>query len=211
MATAEALGNDKNCLKRATGENVAFHFPVVFADLPFDMILLSFVLVLFLLAKKKSCAKKAVFSSSNKAQWTDLNPEDRTWSFLALLCIFSGRDEQCQRLPRFQDCFSARSLTSGDAASLGQHLPLWPCPPHPPLFLQAFISCLEKLSGLQLEVVLSWRSIWCSFKAKLLESMSLEGASAVAALWVPFLCDVFLLMFCLWRCWISHLLWWQEK
>lgn len=58
MATAEALGNDKNCLKRATGENVAFHFPVVFADLPFDMILLSFALVLFLLAKKKVVQKK---------------------------------------------------------------------------------------------------------------------------------------------------------
>lgn len=192
VATAEALGNDKNCLKRDAGENVAFHFSVVFADLSFEMILLSLALVLFLLSQKKLC-KKAVFSSSNKTQWIDLNPEeDRMWSFLAFLCIFSGRDEQCQRLPGFQDCFSARSLTPGDAASLGQHLPLWPCPPHPPLFLQAFISCLEKLSGLQLGVVFSWRSIWCHFKAKLLlESVSLQGVSAVAALWVLFLCSCF--------------------
>lgn len=115
--------------------------------------MLSLALVLFLLAQKKLC-KEAIFSSPTKTQWADLNPEeDWIWSFLAPLCISSGRDKQCQRLPGFQDCFSARSLTSGDAASLGQHLPLWPCPlwlSHLPLFLQAFISRPEKLGGLQL-------------------------------------------------------------
>lgn len=91
VATEEALENDKNCLQRDIRANVALSFSVFFAHLPFEMILLSLALVLFLLVKKKK--KKGIFSSSNKTQWPDLNPEeDRRWSLLAFLCIFSGRD-----------------------------------------------------------------------------------------------------------------------
>lgn len=104
--------------------------------------------------------------------------------------------------------FPARSLTSRNAADLGQHLSLWGVPSvaFSPSTCSITCSKLEKLMGCSCKVVFGNRAgdafglASTHLKAKhLLEALSLEGLSAVSFSWVLVLCDILSFMLCLQR------------
>ena len=126
------MGNEKNCLLRDTRANVAIRFLVFLEDLTFAMLLLALALVLFLLAQKK-VVQKHFFLLQTKHR-VQISVHRLTGCGTSLHhCAFclagmsSARGCLASRAA-FNVGLPARSLTSGDAAGLGQHLSLWVMP-----------------------------------------------------------------------------------